>query len=149
MKKLSLIQRFSIISLVAMIIVSLAFGYLINEIVIRDMFRYSIREAKLIIHENFIKHFTPSHLQNPRNGPDYDEFTHQIHHILLGPYIRKLKVWNKDMVVVWFNDRNLVGRQFIHKKELKRALAGEEVWSIKSPTKINEEYKHTIDLKKY
>lgn len=105
MKKLSLIQRFSIISLIAIILVGLAFGYFINEIIKKDMLKNSIRETKLIIHNKVVNNFTPSDLQNPRNGPDYDEFSQQIHYILLGPYIRTIKEWNKDMVIVWFNDR--------------------------------------------
>jgi signal transduction histidine kinase len=146
MKNLSLIQRFSIASFFAMILVGLAFGYLINGIIKKDMFRHSVKEAKSIIYENVIKHFTPSDLQIPKSGLDYDEFSELIHHLSLGPYINKIKVWNKDMVVVWFNDRTLVGKQFLNNKELKRAFAGEENWSIRSLAEIKTKYKNDIDL---
>jgi len=145
MKKLSLIQRFSITSVITMILVGLAFGHLLNNIIKKDMLQHSVQEAKLIINENVIKHFTPSDLQSPKNGLDYDKFSNHIHHLSLGPFIHKIKIWNKDMVVVWFNDRNLVGKQFINNKELKRALAGKEIWSIKKRSKIINKYRSNID----
>jgi signal transduction histidine kinase len=146
MKNLSLIQRFSLTSLIAMILVGLAFGLLITDIIKKDMFRHSVHEAKLIIYENVIKHFTPSDLQTPKIGPDYDEFSERIHHLSLGPDIHKIKVWNKDMVVVWFNDRTLVGKQFLNNEELKRAFAGEENGNIKSISETKKAYKYDTDL---
>jgi PAS domain S-box-containing protein len=126
---------------VSLILFGFAFGKILTVSIERTMLMKSFQETAEIVNQNVIKHFRGDDLLVPKSDSDYHKFSHEMGHLSLGSDIERIKIWNKDMFVVWFDDEQLVGRHFPDNTELKRALSGELVSEIKDVKSINQKYK--------
>lgn len=145
MKKLSLIQRFSIISLIVTIIGALAFGNLVNHILEENMIENELYDIRNMVNQIVVKHFTVDELVNPKTGRDYDEFLVEMVHLFQHPNTHKIIIWNKEMTVVWSNDRKIVGQRITDNELLKRALTGEDVSVIYHDKNVINKYGYEIN----
>ncbi len=86
----------------------------------------------------------------PMTGPRYEDFQKGASHLKFDPSIKRLKVWNTDSVVVWSDERQLVGKQFPNNKELLEALNGtisSEISSlVKEENRTERQYKRLLEL---
>ncbi|UCD34066.1 MAG: HD domain-containing protein [Nitrospiraceae bacterium] len=139
-KKLNLIQRFSLVALLAMITFGYAFGKILSHSMSRHMFHQALEDTADLVTQNVVKHFEARDLTTVKSGPQYKEFTHEIGHLSLGANIEQIKIWNRDMAVVWSDDESIVGRQFPDKVDLKRALGGELSHEVTSYEEFSSEY---------
>jgi PAS domain S-box-containing protein len=151
MKNITLLQRFSIVALMVMIAVALAFGHLVNHILETVIVKNTVRNTHEIVQSNIVKHYRPEELRAPMTGEEYEIFFEEIKHLSLGLDIQKIKIWNRDMVVVWSNDRQMVGRQFHDNKALREALAGEAVLLSKDEDRkdkypYEEDINHLVEI---
>ncbi|TRZ96935.1 MAG: PAS domain S-box protein [Deltaproteobacteria bacterium] len=71
----------------------------------------------------------------PMTGSRYEDFQKGASHLRFDPSIKRVKVWNPDSVIVWSDERELVGKQFPNNKELLEALNGVVSSEISSLTK--------------
>ncbi len=138
MRNMSLIQRFSIVSLAAMIIFAFAFGKFLGNSMERHMLDQAINDAANIVYHNVVKHFNTNEFTEPKTGKEYDEFVDEIGHLSLGADIESIEIWNRDMVVVWSNKRDVVGKKFPDNKHLKEALKGRIVSEIEKVQKVEK-----------
>ena len=124
MKQLSLLQRFSILSLVSLVAVNLVLGWTITT----ALYTHALEGAKAltakIVLSETRNEFTPEELVAPKLA-DYEEFSRKVAHLTFGPNIVRVKIWNRDRVVIWSDDRRLVGQRFHDNEELDEAFAGE------------------------
>ncbi len=152
MNNLSLIQRFSFISLFAMVIFGFAFGKILGDSMSHHITEKSAHDTADIVNKNVIKHFKPSELTSVKRGNQYKKFSHKIGHLTLGPHILQIKIWNRDMTVVWSDDKDLVGNQFPLYRDLEKALAGEIIYETEefdeySPDhNLAQEFQHLGEL---
>ncbi len=123
---LSLIQRFSLMCLVALLLVGYALAYTLSNSMGRMMHMGAVNETSVIVRQNFLKHFSPSDFAQPKQGDEYDMFKYAISHLSFGPNIIDVKVWNRDGQIIWCDDRDSVGRT-VESEGLRRALAGKVV----------------------
>ncbi len=147
MKNLSLIQRFSLISLAAMIVFAIAFGKLLGESMERQMLQGSIEETADIVHQNVVKHFAREELVLPKTGRAYDDFAEEIEHLSLGGEIENIEIWNRDMVVVWARDRKSVGKHFPDNNDLKEALKGKVVSELTNSESEKKDEGHSPEIR--
>ncbi len=148
MKNLNLIQRFSLITLVAMIVFAYAFGKILAASMERHMVHGSVDETADLIRQNVIKHFSLDELAGPKTGDDYRNFKEEIEHLSLGSDIEKIEIWNKDKVVVWASDRDDVGKHFTDNKGLLEALGGKLVSELTTAIEEGNVYDHEQDEQK-
>jgi PAS domain S-box-containing protein/putative nucleotidyltransferase with HDIG domain len=146
-KKISLIQKFSLISLIAMILFGYAFGKLLSNFMEHDMFMRSINETFHVVNQNVVKHFKSEEIVIPKSDMDYHKLTHKMGHLSLGSNIVKVKVWNKDMVVVWDDNKELVGQRFTNNEILRSALGGELAFDKTNLNELELKYKLNNDQK--
>lgn len=149
MKKLTLLQRFSILSLITLILVNIAVGWVMTYTLEQDTLLRAKELTAAIVSEEMNKEFSAGELIVPKVD-DYDGFSKKLRHLTLGPNIERIKIWNKDMVVVWSDDRRLVGKAFPDNDELKEALEGEIASELstleKSEQKFDREFKRLLEL---
>jgi len=152
MKKMTLIQRFSIISLIAMILFSLAFGKIVGSSLEQDMLRDFIEVSADIVPQNVIKHFKPADFITSKTGSDYQEFSEEMEHLSLGANIIAIKIWNKDMAVVWSDNKELVEQRSPDNEDLKKAFGGELVSKIRTTGELghtnefNRQFENLMEL---
>lgn len=142
LKNTTLLQRFSLLSLMALIIFGIVFGWIITTALEQDMLARSERITANIISKAVQNECTVAELINPKTGADYDAFTEKVTHFSLGPNIERVKVWNKDMVVVWSDEKQLVGKRFPDNEELIEALSGETISEISSLANEEHEFEY-------
>ena len=104
MTNLTLIQRFSLISLVAIVIFAFSFGKILSNAMERDMIDRAIKDTTDLVFNNVVKHFAKETLLKAKTGSEYDSFTEEIEHLSLGSNIESIEIWNKDKVVATVPD---------------------------------------------
>lgn len=122
--RLSLFQRFMVLSLVILLVGSYIIGrYVSGEIKTKVIERTSALTAL------YVDSFVSPHVQelsteqsiSPTHFQDLDGL---LSSTSLGQKIDAFKVWSRDGRVVYSSERDLVGRQFPVKDDLKGALGG-------------------------
>lgn len=101
------------------------FGWITGTYFERIMLLWEKRVTANIIAENVRSHFDIGTFSTPKMGMDYENLSGELEHIILGAGIERIKVWNREMVITWADDRRLVGKQFSDNDELSKALDGQ------------------------
>lgn len=125
MRKMKLIHRFSLLCLFAVLFFGTIFGWITGIYFERIMLLWEKRVTANIIAENVRSHFDIGTFSTPKMGMDYENLSGELEHIILGAGIERIKVWNREMVITWADDRRLVGKQFSDNDELSKALDGQ------------------------
>lgn len=137
---MTLLQRFSFLCLVALILFGIAFGWLITLSLEYNMLKRSKKITASLVSEEVRKEFGDADLITPKMGSDFDLFSEKVKHLSFGPDIERIKVWNKDHVVIWADDKRLIGQRFPDNEELKGALAGEITSKFSGLQKAEQKY---------
>ena len=127
MQKLTLIQRFSILCIIALIFFGVVFGWIITKALENAMLERSKQGTASIVSEEVWKEFASADFITTKIRLDYKNFSAKMKHLSFGPNIERVKVWNKDGMVVWSDDKRLVGQRFLDNNELNDALKGKIV----------------------
>lgn len=149
MRNLTLLQRFSILSLISLLLVNISLGWIMTYNIEQDALLRSKELTAKIVSEEVGKEFSIAELVTPKIT-NYDEFSKRLKHLTFVPDVVRIKLWNKDMVVVWSDDRRLVGNIFLDNEELKEALKGEIVSELsfleKSEQKFERKFQNLLEL---
>ncbi len=149
MKNITLLQRFSTLSLLSLVFVSISLGWVMTYNLEQDVLSRSKEMTAAIISEEAGKEFSIEELTVPKIN-NYDEFSEKLKYLTFGPDILRMKLWNKEMVVVWSDDRRLVGKAFPDNEELKEALEGEIASELshlgKTEHEFERKYKTLLEL---
>ncbi|MEE8470023.1 MAG: hypothetical protein V3S51_01695, partial [Dehalococcoidia bacterium] len=122
MRRITLVQRFSILCLVALTLLALASGWITSASMERNMLSRSELLLASIVSEEVEKEFEAGDLITPKVGSDYERFSEEMGHLTFGPNVVRIKIWNKDQVVVWSDERQLVGQSFPDNEDLNEAF---------------------------
>ncbi len=145
MRKMTLIQRFSLVSLVAIVLFGVVFGWVITTSLERNMLMWSKQMAASIVSDEVKKEFTVADFVTPKTGPDYDVFSERMGRLSFGPEVERIKVWNRDKVIVWSDEQQLVGQRFPDNEELIEALDGEIVSEISLLNKTEQQFERQFE----
>ena len=145
MRKLTLIQRFSILCIIALIFFGAVFGWIITKALEHAMLERSKQLIANTVSEEVKKEFAGSELFTPKAGSDYQDLSAKIKHLTFGPNIERIKIWNKDQIVVWSDDIRLVGQRFLNNEELNEALNGEIVTKMSRLKKTEQVFEKSYE----
>jgi hypothetical protein len=109
MRKITVIQQFSLLCFGSLVFFAIAFGWIIASSLERNMLMRSQKAMADIVSEEVLKTFAGVDLITPKINSDFDVFAEKVKHLSLGPDIERIKIWNKDRVVVWSDEKQLVG----------------------------------------
>ncbi len=118
------LQRFSLITLCALVFFGLFFGVLVTRFIEQNMLERSRQLSAEYISKVVSTEFSLMELSIPRSGADYAAFSSKIDRIVLGPQVVRAKFWNSKRQIVWSDDQKLVGQVFRDNDELEDALKG-------------------------
>jgi len=150
MRKITLIQKFSLLCLVVLVLFGIVSGWIITTSLECNILDRSKKVTASIVSQGVQHEFTAVDLITPKVGSEFDAFAERVKHLSLGPDIVRIKVWNKGQVVVWSDEKRLVGQRFPDNEELKGALNGEVTSEIstlkKSEQKFERQFKRLLEL---
>ncbi len=144
MTRLSLLQRFSLLSLLAVVLVNVVFSLTISK-VLHDHAVDSAKAltANIVLSETRAE-FTREELATPRLD-DYEAFSRKVDHLTFGPHVVRVKIWDRDGRVIWSDDRRLVGQVFTDNHELEEALEGEVPSEISTLDKAEQAFERPFE----
>jgi two-component system cell cycle sensor histidine kinase/response regulator CckA len=149
-KRYSLLQRFSLLSFAAFLLVGLALGGILASSLEKTIIDRSKNETARFVAAEFDRVFPGMDFSLPMTGPRYEDFQKGASHLKFDPSIKRIKVWNPDSVVVWSDERQLVGKQFPNDKELLEALNGttssELSTLVKEENRTERQYHRLLEL---
>lgn len=150
MRKITLIQKFSILCLAVLVLFGIVSGWIITTSLEHNLLERSKKVTASIVSQEVQHEFTAVDLITPKVGSEFDAFAERVKHLRLGPDIIRIKIWNKDQVIVWSDEKRLVGQRFPDNEELKGALNGEVTSEIstlkKSEQKFERQFKRLLEL---
>lgn len=129
---LSLLARFTLISFCVtfLIVALLAWGLertLENDI-LREVAENTAGLATNILDENL----TRADLKDSLQGERYEQVDTLIHNTLLSANIVRIKIWNRNGLLIYSDDQSIVGRRFPLSDEFEEALNGNLTTEISS-----------------
>ncbi|MDX1593593.1 MAG: ATP-binding protein [Gammaproteobacteria bacterium] len=144
MRRLSLLQRFSLLALVAAVAVNVVFSWTISH----ALYTHALEAAKQltanIVLSETLAEFTREELAAPKLD-DYAEFSRKVEHLTFGPHVVRVKIWDREGRVIWSDDRRLVGEVFTDNHELEEAYAGEIPSEISTLDKAEQAFDRPFD----
>ncbi|MBF0327837.1 MAG: PAS domain S-box protein [Nitrospirae bacterium] len=135
MRKLTLVEGFSLICFVAMVLFCFILGSVMTKTMERDQLDRAKKLTATIVAALIKDEFKPEEIAEPMVGDAYEKISKRIRHLYFGPDVIRLKIWNRESVVVWSDNPKIVGKAFPDNRDLMEALKGDVFSEIKEPKK--------------
>lgn len=144
MSRLSLLHRFSILSMLSLFIANMVLGLTITYVLNQHAIESAKNLTAQIVLSEVKKDLSLQDLTSPHIS-DYEAFSEKIEHLTFGPDVVRVKIWGANKIVVWANDQRLIGQQFHDNHELDEAFAGEIEAEISTLDKLEHEFEQTFE----
>jgi HD-GYP domain-containing protein (c-di-GMP phosphodiesterase class II) len=122
--RMSLLTRFTVVSFCVtfLIVAVLAWGleYNLESDLLREVAENTAGQASNILDKNL----TVADLRDSLTGDRYQQVDELIHSTLLSSNIVRIKIWNRNGLLVYADEPSIVGKTFPPSDELEEALAG-------------------------
>src|SRR5438445_2550471 len=130
--KLSLLSKFSLVSfiLLAAIAVILAWGIQqqLEQAALRQAAESAAAQVTLVLNKNL----NSADLSKPLDPGRFAQIDTLIRQNILSTHIARIKIWGRDGLLLYSDEKNLVGRRFPVEDELGEALDGEIAMDVSS-----------------
>lgn len=116
----------------------------------RNMIAQSQQVTAGMLSQEVAHEFAAGDFSRPRTALDYDIVSEKMKKLSLGLNIERIKVWDKEKVVIWSDSRELVGKRFPDNEDVAEAFAGKIVCEMsrlaKTEHKFEQEYERLLEL---
>lgn len=131
--KENLLVQFSVVSLIAMVIIAVVFVVFLSNIIQSHAVDALVEEAIADSSGRLLQAITPADLKIPMTGERYDSFHKFVQESIVSERTARVKLWAKDGTVIYSNDPASVGGKFPDNENLLIALRGDVATEIKIP----------------
>lgn len=149
MMKFTLFQKFSLHSVISLAIVNIVLVSVVTYMIEQDMLLRSKQLTARIVADEVAKEFGLAELISPKVKED-KAFLKKLKQLTFGPDVERIKIWNKDRVVVWSDKKELIGQRFPDNRELNEALEGKITSELsglkKSEHALERKFKRLLEL---
>ena len=133
--KMSLLSKFSLVCMVALMVFCYTFGRIVTRAYERNMITHAKDDTATFLRKVMGKTFQPHELAELGKNPGSSAFCKKMKPLALDAHFPRIKIWNRDSQIVWSDDKRLVGLTFKENHDLVDALEGGVVSEIKVPGK--------------
>ena len=130
--KASLTARFAVYSFVCIGVMTAALWFVVSNYLINQILEREWQATARIVRADVRKFLEAYDFTAKDRKSVGHKFVALLEHMRLSPDILRFKVYNPKGVVIWSDDKRLVGQAFLDNEELKRALAGNVVADMSS-----------------
>ena len=127
---MSLLARFTLISFLLTLLIALGLAWRLESALEGDALSAVAQNAADQATNILSRNMTAADLQAPLSEARYQEVDALIHNSLLTTNIVRIKIWNTDGLLVYADDKNIMGKTFPLDEELQEAFRGEIVSHI-------------------
>ncbi len=135
----NLLLQFSLASFVAMVVIAGVLSVLISRTLRNNVLDEAAHEARDTLSQRVTANLTTDDLTQGMQGARYTEFNRFIQESVVSERTARIKVWNREGMVVYSTDPQQVGQRFPMKPLLQEALSGGEGRSISVPNGVENE----------
>jgi putative nucleotidyltransferase with HDIG domain len=121
----SLLVRFTLISLFVTVLIATGLAWRLESVLERDALSAVAENTADQATNVLSKNLTVSDLKTALHGERYDEIDALIHDTLLSADIVRIKIWNRDGLLVYSDDKNIIGKTFPIEEDQREAFSGE------------------------
>jgi len=133
--RLSLLGKFALVSLIPIVVLGLVLAKTL-QVQIRNQALTSARQlAALVARLDIQPQLKPDDLSQGLTQERLQRVDQALHAGLVGEEIARVKIWSRDLHVVYSDDPELIGRAFPSSHELEDALDGQIVSEVSDLTK--------------
>ena len=122
---MNLLARFTLVSLLLTLLIAAGLAWRLESTLERDALsavaENTADQATKILNKNL----TSTDLSAALHGERYEEIDTLIHNTLLSANIVRIKIWNRDGLLVYSDDKNILGKTFPVTDEMRKAFSGE------------------------
>jgi HD-GYP domain-containing protein (c-di-GMP phosphodiesterase class II) len=127
------LQRFAVTSLVSFLLLGLALAFFLGRSVENTALDAAGQTAYDTLHGPLVSSLHPNDLRSPMTGARYAEFNRFIMRSIKSDRTLRVKIWSATgRVVIYSDDRGIVGKTFSVSRELSEALHGKLVSGVSS-----------------
>ena len=123
-EKLSTLGKFAILTAVPVVIFGMLLSYLLNDFVTRRTLTTAEEQAELVAQLGPVQDVHMSDLTNGENSERWRSLLADLRGTSLGPEDSTLKVWDKDLQIVFASDPTIIGHTSFDPDRLEDALRG-------------------------
>jgi len=133
--RLSLLGKFALVSLIPIVLLGLVLAKTL-QVQIRNQALTSARQlAALVAKLDIQPQLKPDDLSQGLTQARLQRLDQALHAGLVGEEIARVKIWSRDLLVVYSDDPELIGRAFPSSDELEEALDGHVASEVSDLTK--------------
>jgi signal transduction histidine kinase len=132
LSKASLTARFAVYSFVCIGVMTAALWLVVSSYLIDRILDREWQATAQIVRADVRKFLQAYDFQTEDRKSVGHKFVALLAHMRLSPDIQRFRVYNAKGVVIWSDDKRLVGRAFLDNPQLKAALAGKVVADLRS-----------------
>jgi HD-GYP domain-containing protein (c-di-GMP phosphodiesterase class II) len=146
--KLTLLSKFSIVSLGLLLVLGLALAWGIQRHLEQNALQQEAESAAEQVISILGPNIKSADLRGPLDPSRYAQIDALIRQNLLTEHIARVKIWSPDGLIIYSDDKSLVGKRFPVEDDLIEALSGEthmDVSSLQDDENIDER-KHFSQL---
>jgi len=126
------VVTFSFVSLLITVVIAGVLAVYIQQeleqLALRQAADGAAEQVDLFLNPNL----KPADLDGPLDPARYPEIAAVMEQILNDQHIVRVKIWNRDGVLIYSDEKELVGRYFPMDEDLRRALDGETTMAVSS-----------------
>jgi two-component system, NtrC family, sensor kinase len=146
-RRMSLLQKFSLICLVVLILLGVMLNLSINYLMEKNLIRHAEEMTAAVVENEVLHELQRNELLAPKLGESYAPFSKKIEHLSLGPNIVRLKIWSRNSVVLWADLPELVGREYSDNHAIEEVIAsGEKLVELTWKGHEREESEDELEL---
>ncbi len=124
-KRTSLLFRFSLVSLLVIMLIAAELAWRLESTLQSDVLSEVAENTAGQANNILQKNLTTADLKHALRGERYTEVDTLIHNTLLSANIVRIKIWNRNGLLVYADDRSILGNTFPISDEIEKALNGE------------------------
>ena len=129
---LSLLARFSLLSLGCVLALMAALGWVTSHVLVQNMQESEWETTAQIVRYQASTHGLEQIFTDPEARLDRARIRSSLSPLFSLPEIVRVKVWDRDAVVLWSDDERLIGRSLAGDPDIDVALRGQVRVQIKS-----------------
>src|SRR6266511_754322 len=127
---MSLLARFTLISFLVTLLIAAGLAWRLEFVLERDALSAVAQNTADQATNILNKSLTVADLTTAFKGERYEEIDALIHNTLLSANVVRIKIWNLDGLLVYSDDKNIMGKTFPLDVELQEAFHGEIATAI-------------------
>lgn len=150
LSKAGLTARFAVHSFICIGVMTLALWFIVSNYLINSMLEREWETTAQFVIADAKEYLTAEDFRTKDRQSVGHKFDALFQHLVLLPNIVRFKVYNPEGVVIWSDDKRLVGSSFADNEELKQAIQGRVVADVSSLTKkenvFEQDYQRLVEV---